>query len=241
MKRSPIRFVIRSAKLPRSFRLTATRVALACCTSLLAATVSMTGCAKLARATPDPKVVTAENSPSVLISISDSSKSNRNNLPLEIQAEAEVLPRLPHDCFQLDYRVDSSLERLREGPVPASDEAYLSEVLPLLEPFSTRDNTYLQLAFTWAAKQAETCTGRVALLIQTDWFEEGMDARAHQELKEACIALANNPHVAIVVVVGVNPANSACMTEELGPLNSKVRPFNANSVDLDVIKEALAQ
>lgn len=172
------------------------------------------------------------------ITVFDTSVSNRDRLEGETVAYSSNGSRLPKGSAEIVFRIDSRLERIPgEGP-RASDEEFVAEVRPQLDPRSEHDNTYLDIAFAKLASMARKSSRKVAILIYTDYAKEGMDAPRNATLRFAVKDLASNPKVALVIIAGADPINSQVMDADLAPLGSKLRTPPADADIAAIVTEA---
>jgi len=195
------------------------------------------GCKRSGSATLD----TEQSSSVVIEAVLDTSASNRDNLPKETDELANLTLRVDSSSSWLSvFRIDSDLRQLHDGPIPDSGEAFLSDLLPALQPLTGKDNTYVQRALVAVSERLRGISGQAVVILWTDWYCEGMTASDHSTLTNAAKELANNRQVRAVMVVGAAPSNTEALHKDLAPLAKKLRVFQAGSLDEQLVADLLA-
>lgn len=176
------------------------------------------GCAP-ARSTKPFAVPSEITAPTLLWAGLDTSASNRPRLVGEVQFLVELAVQLDANRDWVTVvRVDANLREIYSYLAPQRSSDFVSEIVPKLKPLSGSDGTQEDLFWTEAARRAKAAHGPVVILFASDGFAEGATQEGAHRIREAATAIAQNPHVIGVFVVGLDPANELRVRSSLAPL-----------------------
>jgi len=154
-----------------------------------------------------------------LIACVDASQSDRPNLPASIEASVRIYRALyPGRDFLSLYRLDDQLLPLHDDRVRDTPATYEDLMVTELTPISSQDNTYTEKFWLAAAQSAAEDNMPVIIVFFTDGFSEGTSKQGHRMIQQAAAALAANPHVFAVVILGAAPETWSSLEADLYPL-----------------------
>ncbi len=185
---------------------------------------------------------TESNSNGVVFAAVDTSLSNRKALPTETEDAAKLTLALdPDRNWEAIFRFDSEVQELYSGVPYDSDEAFLTDLTPKFALRSQRDNTYLDTLFDTLDKRIHTCKGNSVIVVATDGYCEGMISAQHRRVTASAKRLAGCGNLIAVYFVGVNPANTAMIRNDLAPLGDRLQFVSPGTLDVGLISGLLTR
>lgn len=173
--------------------------------------------------------------PFTLIGSLDTSASDRHTLPSALLGMVDVMTNLPDGAFVTLYRADSSCKEIYNGVAPASSEEVVQELTPRLSPVSTTDNTYLDVLAGQITRRLNTVTGLAVVIIDTDYYGEGMSRAGHTGLAAHVAMWGQDRHVVGIVVCHVNPERMAAVRSDFAAAGKKLT-VTPDGLDPDLVR-----
>lgn len=143
--------------------------------------------------------------PIYLIGALDASASNRKDLPASLMGMAELASSLAPGSHTTLYRIDVRCQEIYNADAPKIIEDFAAHMTPRLNEVAHEDNTYLHLLARAISSSLKSASGKAVIVIDTDYFGEGMTAKDHQAVANCANAWAKDQRVLGIVVCHVNP------------------------------------
>lgn len=178
--------------------------------------------------------------PVAFIGSLDASASNRELLPASLVGMAELAAEMPPGSTTTLFRIDVRCQEIYNGAAPSFTEEFAAQMTPRLKEVAREDNTYLQVLARAVSNRLKTATGPVVIVIDTDWFGEGMKVADHEELVSRVTAWARDSRVACIIACHVNPKRMESARADLAGAGTKaiVTPDEAR---IETIEQKLSE
>lgn len=199
--------------------------------ALLAALALAGGCG-----TPPPPSVPARH---LYVGL-DTSASFRPCLGLAATLCARQALRLDPDRDRLTlYRLDSSTREFSDGPAPESGERLQRTIIAEVQSVSSTRGTFPARFWTAVAARVPGDAAPVAIEIFSDGDNDDQSRQAADAIRRAARALAADPHVESVSVLGAAPRNWATLRAEFAPLGDRFHLCGPTELTMDQMDRAL--
>lgn len=159
--------------------------------------------------------------PITLIGALDASASNRNDLPASLMGMAELASSLPPGSHTTLYRIDVRCQEIYNADAPKFTEDFAAHMTSRLNEVAHEDNTYLHLLARSITSGLKSSRGKVVVVIDTDYFGEGMTTKDHQEVASCANSWAKDERVLGIVVCHVNPKCMESARADFAGANTK--------------------
>lgn len=157
----------------------------------------------------------------VLIGIDNSGSAKSQESAAVYQASTLVL-RLNPDADHLTlYRVDHEVWEFFDGHPPISRDRLLGLMTQELRKPLPDPGTRPVLFWREIANRAATARGPVCIVFCSDGDNDDLSSQSRLVFRQAAVALARNPSVFRVVVVGARPCNWAGLRSDFAPLGDR--------------------
>lgn len=170
----------------------------------------------------------------------DTSASFRPCLGLAATLCARQALRLDPDRDRLTlYRLDSSTREFSDGPPPESGERLQRTIIAEVQGESATRGTFPARFWQAVAGRVQGDAAPVVIEIFSDGDNDDQTQQAADAIRRAARALAADPHVESVSVLGAAPRNWATLRAEFAPLGDRFHLCGPTELTMDRMDRAL--